>query len=124
MPITASKAAKLETAAGTTNIYRSKFFHTIGGAGTIAPLVSPNGLLAAANFNNPPVSDSYPAGDIGEPLSIPATAYTNVTMLNDYTTSTPPRMYWSENLDNVPANPEQYWYDQIKDTLVTMGFNV
>jgi hypothetical protein len=114
----------LETAAGTTNIYRSKFFHTIGGAGTIAPLVSPNGLLAAANFNNPPVSDSYPAGDIGEPLSIPATAYTNVTMLNDYTTSTPPRMYWSVDLDNFPANPEQYWYDQIKDTLVTMGFNV
>ena len=114
----------LETTAGTTNIYRSKFFHTIGGSGTIAPLVSPNGMLAAANFTNPPVSDSYPAGNAGEPLSIPATAYTNVTMLNDYTTSTPPRMYWSVDLDNFPANPEQYWYDQIKDTLVTMGFNV
>ena len=114
----------LETAAGTTNIYRSKFFHTIGGSGTIAPLVSPNGMLAAANFTNPPVSDSYPAGDPGEPLSIPATAYTNVTMLNDYTTSTPPRMYWSVDLDNFPAYPEQYWYDQIRDTLVTMGFNV
>ncbi|QDP47892.1 MAG: hypothetical protein GOVbin225_13 [Prokaryotic dsDNA virus sp.] len=114
----------LETAAGTTNIYRSKFFHTLSGIGTIAPLVSPNGMLAAANFTNPPVSDSYPAGDPGEPLSIPATAYTNVTMLNDYTTSTPPRMYWSVDLDNFPANPEQYWYDQIRDTLVTMGFNV
>ena len=114
----------LETAAGTTTIYRSKFFHTIGGSGTIAPLVSPNGMLAAANFTNPPVSDSYPAGDPGEPLSIPASAYTNVTMLNDYTTSTPPRMYWSVDLDNFPANPEQYWYDQIRDTLVAMGFNV
>ena len=45
-------------------------------------------------------------------------------MLNNYTASTPPRMYWSEDLDNNPADREQYWYDQIKDALVAMGFNV
>jgi len=39
-------------------------------------------------------------------------------------TSPPPRMYWEVNLNNSPADPEQYWYDQIKDALVAMGFNV
>ena len=126
---TRSFISTLETAAGTTNIYRSKFFHVTDAGGadspiSIYPLTSPNGLLAAANFTNPPVSDSYPAGNPGSPSSIPANAYTNITMLNDYTTSTPPRMYWSANLDNNPADPEQYWYDQIKDALVAMGFNV
>ena len=115
----------LETAAGTTTIYRSKFFHPENtGNTTILPIVSPNGLLAAANFTNPPVSDSHPAGDPGKPASIPANAYSNITMLDDYTTSTPPRMYWSQNLENSPQDPEQYWYDQIKDALVAMGFNV
>ena len=119
----------LETAAGTTNIYRSKFFHVTDSGGpnaaiSIYPLTSPNGMLAAANFTNPPVSDSWPAGNPGSPSSIPANAYTSITMLNDYTTSTPPRMFWSANLDNNPADPEQYWYDQIKDALVAMGFNV
>ncbi len=90
----------------------------------LRPIVSPTGLLAAANFTNPPVSDSWPAGQAGSPSSIPANAYSNITMLNDYTTSTPPRMFWSANLDNNPADPEQYWYDQIKDALVAMGFNV
>lgn len=118
----------LETTAGTNTIYRSKFFHVEPTAQyadeTILPLVSPNGMLAAANFTNPPVSDSYPAGEVGFPASIPANAYTNITMLNNYTTSTPPRMYWSADLDNNPADREQYWYDQIKDALVAMGFNV
>ena len=119
----------LETAAGTTTIYRSKFFHPAPPSGTLEnstllPLVSPNGMLAANNFTNPPVSDSYDAGQPGSPSSIPANAYSSITMLNDYTTSTPPRMYWSANLDNNPADPEQYWYDQIKDALVAMGFNV
>ena len=115
----------LETAAGTTNIYRSKFFQPeYTWHSSLEPIVSPNGLLAAANFTNPPVSDSFPAGDPGEPASIPANAYSNITMLDDYTTSTPPRMYWEVNLNNSPADPEQYWYDQIKDALVAMGFNV
>ena len=115
----------LETAAGTTNIYRSKFFQPeYNWHSSLEPIVSPNGLLAAANFTNPPVSDSWPAGDPGEPASIPANAYTNITMLDDYTTSTPPRMFWEVNLQNTPTDPEQYWYDQIKDALVAMGFNV
>jgi len=119
----------LETAAGTTTIYRSKFFHPAPPSGTLEnstllPLVSPNGMLAANNFTNPPVSDSYDAGQPGSPSSIPANAYSSITMLNDYTTSTPPRMFWSADLDNNPADPEQYWYDQIKDALVAMGFNV
>ena len=119
----------LETAAGTTTIYRSKFFHPAPPSGTLEnstllPLVSPNGMLAANNFTNPPVSDSYDAGEPARPSSIPANAYSNITMLNDYTTSTPPRMYWSADLENSPADPEQYWYDQIKDALVAMGFNV
>lgn len=126
---TRSFISTLETAAGTTNIYRSKFFHVTDAGGadaavSIYPLTSPNGMLAANNFTNPPVSDSWPAGNPGSPSSIPANAYSNITMLDDYTTSTPPRMYWSANLDNSPADPEQYWYDQIKDALVTMGFNV
>ena len=115
----------LETAAGTTTIYRSKFFQPeYNWHSSLEPIVSPNGLLAAANFTNPPVSDSFPAGEPAEPTSIPANAYSNITMLNDYTTSTPPRMFWSANLQNTPADPEQYWYDQIKDALVAMGFNV
>jgi hypothetical protein len=119
----------LETAAGTTTIYRSKFFHPAPPSGTLEnstllPLVSPNGMLAANNFTNPPVSDSYDAGQPGSPSSIPANAYSNITMLDDYTTSTPPRMFWSADLDNNPADPEQYWYDQIKDALLAMGFNV
>ncbi len=126
---TRSFISTLETAAGTTNIYRSKFFHVTDAGGpdsaiSIYPLTSPNGMLAAANFTNPPVSDSWPAGNTGSPSSIPANAYTNITMLNDYTTSTPPRMFWSADLDNSPADPEQYWYDQIRDALVAMGFNV
>jgi len=115
----------LETAAGTTTIYRSKFFQPeYTWDSSLEPIVSPNGLLAAANFTNPPVSDSFPAGDPGEPASIPANAYSNITMLDDYTTSNPPRMFWEVNLQNTPADPEQYWYDQIKDALVAMGFNV
>ncbi|MGI9555633.1 MAG: hypothetical protein ACR2M9_02150 [Cyanophyceae cyanobacterium] len=117
----------LETAAGTTNIYRSKFFQPYPQLlpnSTLLPLVSPNGMLAANNFTNPPVSNSYDAGETGRPSSIPANAYSSITMLNDYTTSTPPRMYWSEDLEYSPADPEQYWYDQIRDALVEMGFNV
>jgi len=108
--------------------YRSQFFcavpNTIGAP--LVDLLGPNSLVPAANISNPPVSDSYPAGTQGFPASIPATAYSNVTMLDDYTTSTPQLMRWSNELTvpNGSAAIQQFWYDQIEASLQDMGFNV
>jgi len=108
--------------------YRSQFFcaaPNTGGA-PLVDLLGPNSLVPAANISNPPVSDSYPAGTQGYPASIPATAYSNVTMLDDYTTSTPQLMRWSNEL-SVPSGSaaiQQFWYDQIEASLQDMGFNV
>ena len=108
--------------------YRSQFFcanpNTNGAP--LVDLLGPNSLVPAANISNPPVSDSYPAGTQGYPASIPATAYSNVTMLDDYTTSTPQLMRWSNELV-VPTGSaaiRQFWYDQIEASLQDMGFNI
>jgi hypothetical protein len=113
--------------------YRSQFFSTTsesGGGATIIDLLGPNSLVPAANISNPPVSTSFPAGEQSYPATIPATAYSNVTMLDDYTTSTPKLMRWSDELSvpsPVPPDPalvRQFWYDEIKASLQDMGFNV
>jgi len=47
-------------------------------------------------------------------------------MLDDYTTSTPQLMRWSNEL-SVPSGSaaiQQFWYDQIEASLQDMGFNV
>ncbi len=110
----------IESAAGNTNIYRAKFFHPEATSqytlSTIKPLVSPEGLLNAGNNGAAVVSS------IG---LVPATAYNNsIDNLVNYPSATPARFAWSEDLDNSPANPEQYWYDQIRNTLIDFGYGV
>ena len=110
----------IESAAGKTNIYRAKFFHPEAGSqytlSTIKPLVSPEGLLNAGN-NGAAVVLS-----IG---SVPATAYNSSTdNLVNYPSPSPARFAWSADLDNNPANPEQYWYDQIRNALIDFGYGV
>ena len=108
--------------------YRSQFFCAVPNTpgAPLIDLLGPNSLVPAANISNPPVSTSYPAGEQSYPATIPATAYSNVTMLDDYTTSTPKLMRWSDELTvpNGSAAIRQFWYDQIEASLQEMGFNV
>jgi hypothetical protein len=110
----------LESAAGNTNIYRAKFFHPEATSqyalSTIKPLVSPEGLLNAGNDGAAVVSS------IG---NVPASAYNSLTdNLINYPSASPARFAWSADLDNNPANPQQYWYDQIRDALIAFGYGV
>lgn len=110
----------MESAAGKNTIYRAKFFHPEATFtyrdSTIKPLVSPEGLLNAGNNGIAVVSS------IG---LVPASAYNSSTdNLVNYPSATPARFAWSEDLDNSPANPEQYWYDQIRNALIDFGYGV
>ena len=110
----------IESAAGNTNIYRAKFFHPEATFSyrdsTIKPLVSPEGLLNAGNNGVAVVSS------IG---NVPASAYNSSTdNLINYPSASPARFAWSADLDNDPANPQQYWYDQIRDALIAFGYGV
>jgi hypothetical protein len=115
----------IETAAGNTDIYRAKFFHPEATYGyifsTIKPLVSPTGLLNAG-INGADVLTSYNAGQPGQPASKPASAY-SIT-LQDFPSASPARFAWSADLDNSPANPQQYWYDEIRNALIAFGYGV
>jgi hypothetical protein len=110
----------IESAAGNTNIYRAKFFHPQPGPlyvfSTIKPLVSPEGLLNAG------INGAAVVSSIG---SVPATAYNSSTdNLINFPSASPVRFTWSADLDNSPANPEQYWYDQIRNALIDFGYGV
>jgi hypothetical protein len=109
----------LENAKGSTNIYRAKFFHpeppAIYTGSTIKPLVSPTGLLNAG---------SNGAAVIASPPGVPASAYGSTDNLVDFPSASPVRFAWSEDLDNNPVNPEQYWYDQIRNALINFGYGV
>ena len=115
----------IETAAGNTDIYRAKFFHPKATSGytfsTIKPLVSPTGLLNAG-INGADVLTSYNAGQPGQPASKPASAY--IITLQDFPSASPARFAWSADLDNSPANPQQYWYDEIRNALIAFGYGV
>ena len=117
----------IETAAGNTNIYRAKFFHPKATSGytfsTIKPLVSPTGLLNAG-INGADVLTSYNAGQPGQPASKPASAYGPVDNVQDFPSASPARFAWSADLDNSPANPQQYWYDEIRNALIAFGYGV
>jgi len=115
----------IETAAGNTDIYRAKFFHPKATSSytftTIKPLVSPTGLLNAG-INGADVLTSYNAGQPGQPASKPASAY-GIT-LQDFPSASPARFAWSADLNNSPANPQQYWYDEIRNALIAFGYGV
>ena len=117
----------IETAAGNTNIYRAKFFHPKASSvytnSTIKPLVSPTGLLNAG-INGADVLTSYNAGQPGQPASKPASAYGPVDNVQDFPSASPARFAWSADLDNSPANPQQYWYDEIRNALIAFGYGV
>jgi len=110
----------VENAKGNTNVYRAKFFHPEATSqytlSTIKPLVSPEGLLNAGNNGVAVVAS------IG---NVPASAYNSSTdNLVNYPSASPARFAWSADLDNNPANPEQYWYDEIRNTLISFGYGV
>ena len=117
----------IETAAGNTNIYRAKFFHPKATStytfSTIKPLVSPTGLLNAG-INGADVLTSYNAGQPGQPASKPASAYGPLDNVQDFPSASPARFAWSADLDNSPANPQQYWYDEIRNALIAFGYGV
>ena len=117
----------IETAAGNTNIYRAKFFHPEATSGytfsTIKPLVSPTGLLNAG-INGADVLTSYNAGQPGQPASKSASAYGPEQNVQDFPSASPARFAWSADLDNSPANPQQYWYDEIRNALIAFGYGV
>ena len=117
----------IETAAGNTNIYRGKFFHPKATSGytfsTIKPLVSPTGLLNAG-INGADVLTSYNAGQPGQPASKPASAYGPEQNVQDFPSASPARFAWSADLDNSPTNPQQYWYDEIRNALIAFGYGV
>ena len=117
----------IETAAGNTNIYRAKFFHPKATSGytnsTIKPLVSPTGLLNAG-INGADVLTSYNAGQPGQPATKPASAYGPVDNVQDFPSASPARFAWSADLNNSPANPQQYWYDEIRNALIAFGYGV
>ena len=117
----------IEAAAGNTNIYRAKFFHPEATStytfSTIKPLVSPTGLLNAG-INGADVLTSFNAGQPGQPAQKPASAYGPVDNVQDFPSASPARFAWSADLDNSPANPEQYWYDEIRNALIDFGYGV
>ena len=117
----------IEAAAGNTNIYRAKFFHPEATStytfSTIKPLVSPTGLLNAG-INGADVLTSFNAGQPGQPAQKPASAYGPVDNVQDFPSASPARFAWSADLDNSPANPEQYWYDEIRNALIAFGYGV
>lgn len=117
----------IEAAAVNTNIYRAKFFHPKATSSytfsTIKPLVSPTGLLNAG-INGADVLTSYNAGQAGQPATKPASAYGPADNVQDFPSATPARFAWSADLDNSPANPEQYWYDEIRNALIDFGYGV
>ena len=117
----------IEAAAGNTNIYRAKFFHPEATStytfSTIKPLVSPTGLLNAG-INGADVLTSFNAGQPGQPAEKPASAYGPVDNVQDFPSASPARFAWSADLDNSPANPEQYWYDEIRNALIDFGYGV
>ena len=117
----------IETAAGNTDIYRAKFFHPKATSGytfsTIKPLVSPTGLLNAG-INGADVLTSYNAGQPAQPASKPASAYGPQQNVQDFPSASPARFAWSADLDNSPANPQQYWYDEIRNALIAFGYGV
>ena len=117
----------IETAAGNTNIYRAKFFHPKATSGytnsTIKPLVSPTGLLNAG-INGADVLTSYNAGQPGQPATKPASGYGPVDNVQDFPSASPARFAWSADLNNSPANPQQYWYDEIRNALIAFGYGV
>jgi hypothetical protein len=117
----------IEAAAGNTNIYRAKFFHPEATSSytfsTIKPLVSPTGLLNAG-INGADVLTSYNAGQPAQPAEKPASAYGSADNVQDFPSASPARFAWSADLDNSPTNPEQYWYDQIRNALIDFGYGV
>jgi hypothetical protein len=117
----------IETAAGNTNIYRAKFFHPKATGtytfSTIKPLVSPTGLLNAG-INGADVLTSFDAGQPGQPAEKPASAYGPSQNVQDFPSASPARFAWSADLDNSPTNPEQYWYDEIRNALIAFGYGV
>jgi hypothetical protein len=111
----------VEAAAGNNSIYRSTFFQVNGATPDLAPLVADGGNAGTDG------GGLLPFGINGTEFTPPAATFAGYSsaqfqQITAWSTGAPIRLRWRSDLNNVPATPGAYWYNQIRTALINHGY--
>jgi len=111
----------VEAAAGNNSIYRSTFFQVNGATPDLAPLVADGGNAGTDG------GGLLPFGINGTEFTPPAATFAGYSsaqfqQMTAWSTGAPIRLRWRSDLNNVPATPGAYWYNQIRTALINHGY--